>query len=60
VTLREIWLTLTGHPEKASANGVPVAAEDSRLEALDWWTTDSPSQLRERADRAGDDASARA
>jgi hypothetical protein len=52
VTLREIWLILTGRPDEAAANGAAVAAEDPRLEALDWWTTDSPAELRERTERA--------
>ena len=52
MTLREIWLILTGRPEEAAANGAPAKAEDPRLEALDWWTTDSPSELRARRERA--------
>jgi hypothetical protein len=52
MTLREIWLILTGRPEEAAGNGAAVAPEDPRLEALDWWTTDSPSDLRERTQRA--------
>jgi len=54
MTLREIWLTLIGHPEKAAEPaGVTRAEEDPRVEALDWATTDSPSELKERAERAG-------
>jgi hypothetical protein len=52
MTLREIWLILTGRPEEAAANGAVLPAEDLRLEALDWWTTDSPGELRERTERA--------
>ena len=52
MTLREMWLILTGRPEEAAANGAVAAAADPRLEALDWWTTDSPSDLRERARQA--------
>ena len=52
MTLREIWLILTGRPEEAAANGAAPAAEDPRLAALDWWTTDSASELRERRERA--------
>jgi hypothetical protein len=52
MTLREIWLILTGRPEEAAANGAPAPAEDPRLVALDWWTTDSSSELRERTERA--------
>ncbi len=57
MTLQEIWLTLIGHPEKAAEAAAAKAAvapeeEDPRVEALDWATTDSPSELRERAERA--------
>jgi hypothetical protein len=53
MTLREMWLILTGRPEEAAANGAAAAAaDDPRLEALDWWTTDSPSEMRERTERA--------
>jgi len=60
VTLREIWLTLIGHPERAAETAetsVAKAFDDARLEPLDWTTTDSPSELIERAERAGKAAS---
>jgi hypothetical protein len=62
LTLEEIWLTLTGHPDKAARtarkDGPGREIEDPRVEMLDWTTTDSPSELKQRAERAAKAATA--
>jgi hypothetical protein len=61
MTLREIWFTLIGQPERAAStteDSVAKIRNDARLEVLDWSTTDSPGELVKRAERAGEASTA--
>ena len=47
MTLEEIWLTLTGRPDKAAKQ-----PPDEQLETLNWTTGDSAEELQNRAEAA--------